>query len=274
VTVVGLLIDAAGGDQLTSTFTAFYVLGCIAAVAAVRYRGLFTAMAQPPLLLLLAVPIGQEFLASGSTSGLKELALNVAYPLVNRFPAMLLATVAVLAIGGARIFLAKQSAGVRARAPRSRRAAPPSGATSRSARRGTAKRPVPDEPNPADAPREAASPRTSATRRPPVRAEQGEPPMAKGSVRDVATSRGRSAAPRRRSAAPPASDPAARATPAPRRGDVDPRRDAPPRRRPRREEGALRTPQPTPQPAPMAGTPRQAPSYRPPVVRYRDRVED
>ncbi|MFD6857332.1 DUF6542 domain-containing protein [Rhodococcus sp. NPDC060090] len=273
VTVVGLLIDAAGGDQLTTTFTVFYVLGCIAAVAAVRHRGLFTAMAQPPLLLLLAVPIGQEFLSAGSTSGLKELALNVAYPLVNRFPAMLLATVAVLAIGGTRIFLAKQNAGVRARAPRSRRAAPPRGATSRSARRGAAMRPAQDEPNPADAPRKATTPRASATRR-PMRAEQSEPPMTKASVRDVTTSRGSSAAPRRRSAAPPASDPAARAAPAPRRGDVDPRRDAPQRRRPRPEEGALRTPQPTPQPAPMAGTTRQAPSYRPPAVRYRDRVED
>ncbi|HET8994538.1 MAG TPA: DUF6542 domain-containing protein [Rhodococcus sp. (in: high G+C Gram-positive bacteria)] len=269
VTLVGLLIDATGGDQLTSTFTVFYVLGCIAAVAAVRYRGLFTAMAQPPLLLLLAVPIGQEILASGSTSGLKELALNVAYPLVNRFPAMLLATVAVLVIGAARIFLAKQNVGVRARAPRSRRAAPArSAATAR--RRSTAKRPVPEEPNPAEAPRKASSPRTSAVRGPSARAEQAEPPRAKASVRDVADSRGRAAAPRRRSTPPPASDPVARATPAPRRGDIDPRRDAPQRRRPRPEEASLRTPQPTP----MAGAPRQVPGYRPPVVRYRDRVDD
>ncbi|TCN54918.1 hypothetical protein EV641_104183 [Rhodococcus sp. SMB37] len=269
VTLVGLLIDATRGDQLTSTFTVFYVLGCIAAVAAVRYRGLFTAMAQPPLLLLVAVPIGQEILASGSTSGLRELALNVAYPLVNRFPAMLLATVVVLAIGAARIFVAKQNVGVRARAPQSRRAAPARATAARTARRSTAKRPTSDAPTRTDAPRKASSPRTSAVRNPAARAE-GEQPMAKASVRDVADSRGRAAAPRRRSTTPPASDPAARATPAPHRGDVDPRREAPQRRRPRPEEASFRAPQPTP----MAGAPRQTPGYRPPAVRYRDRVED
>jgi hypothetical protein len=269
VTLVGLLIDATGGDQLTSTFTVFYVLGCIVAVAAVRYRGLFTAMAQPPLLLLLAVPIGQEILASGSTSGLRELALNVAYPLVNRFPAMFLATVVVLAIGAARIFLAKQNVGARTRAQQSRRAAPSRSAAARTPRRSTAKRPASDAPKRADASRNASSPRPSAVRNPAARAEQAEPPMTKASVRDVAGSRGR-AAPRRRSTPPTASEPVARATPAPRRGDVDPRRDAAPRRRPRPEEASLRTPQPTP----MAGAPRQAPGYRPPAVRYRDRVED
>ncbi|MEE2059580.1 DUF6542 domain-containing protein [Rhodococcus artemisiae] len=275
VTLVGLLIDAISGDQLTSTFTVFYVLGCIAAVAAVRYRGLFTAMAQPPLLLLAAVPIGQEILASGSTSGLRELALNVAYPLVNRFPAMFLATVVVLAIGAARIFFAKQNVGVRARAPQSRRASPARATAARTARRSTVKRPPSDAPTRTDAPRKASSPRTSAVRNPAARAEGEQPmakapPTAKASVRDVTDSRGRAAPPRRRSTTPPASEPAARATPPPHRGDIDPRRDAPQRRRPRPEEAAFRTPQPTP----MAGAPRQTPGYRPPAVRYRDRVED
>ncbi|ETT26332.1 hypothetical protein RR21198_2834, partial [Rhodococcus rhodochrous ATCC 21198] len=117
-TLLGFLIDAARGNELGSAFSAFYVLGCIAAVAAVQHRALFTAMAQPPLLLLVAVPIAQEFLVESGGGGLKDLALNVAYPLVNRFPVMLTATVAVLVVGGLRIFLSRPPVPAPARAGR------------------------------------------------------------------------------------------------------------------------------------------------------------
>lgn len=128
-TLLGFLIDAARGNELGSAFSAFYVLGCVAAVAAVQHRALFTAMAQPPLLLLVAVPIAQEFLVESGGGGLKDLALNVAYPLVNRFPVMLTATVAVLVVGGLRIFLSRSQVPAPAR-PR-RRGARAAGAPSR-----------------------------------------------------------------------------------------------------------------------------------------------
>ncbi|WP_255027585.1 DUF6542 domain-containing protein [Rhodococcus sp. GA1] len=262
-TLLGVLLDSARGNELTSAFTVFYVLGCVAAVVAVRYRGLFTAMAQPPLLLLLAVPIGQEIVSSASTGGLKDLALNVAYPLVNRFPAMLVATLLALAIGGFRIFVTRQNTGVRARAPRER-------AKPRAAKTGTAK----------DRPARAAGdrPTRAANDRPTRRAGRGRPatatpadarrtasgrgtPAAKASVREVADTRSRR---RVRPESPTAEQPAPRRTRAPRPADPVQPEVREPRRRPAPEPDTGR---PAPSPAPTQG-------YEPPRVRYRDRYED
>lgn len=104
-TVAGFLVDAAGGNtELTAVFSAAYVLGCLLAVLAVRYRGLFTAMVLPPLLLFASVPLAYQFLTEGGSTSIKDILLNLAIPLVNRFPAMLLATVLALAVGGLRIW--------------------------------------------------------------------------------------------------------------------------------------------------------------------------
>ncbi|MEU1952813.1 DUF6542 domain-containing protein [Nocardia rhamnosiphila] len=103
-TFLGFLIDALGDvTDLTGTFSAFYILGCLAAVAAVRFRGLFTTMVLPPLLLFVAVPIAYRQLTGTSTASLKDILLNLAIPLVHRFPPMILATVLVLIIAGIRI---------------------------------------------------------------------------------------------------------------------------------------------------------------------------
>lgn len=103
---LGFLIDAHGeNNELTGTFNTLYVLGCVAAVLAVRYRGLFTTMVLPPLLLFVAVPLAYQQLIGHASTGLKDILLNLAIPLVNRFPIMALATVLVLAIAGGRILL-------------------------------------------------------------------------------------------------------------------------------------------------------------------------
>jgi len=105
-TFLGFLIDARGeSNELTGTFNALYVLGCVAAVLAVRYRGIFTTMVLPPLLLFIAVPLAYQQLTGRASTGLKDILLNLAIPLVNRFPIMALATVLVLAIGAGRILL-------------------------------------------------------------------------------------------------------------------------------------------------------------------------
>ncbi|WP_407445593.1 DUF6542 domain-containing protein [Rhodococcus sp. (in: high G+C Gram-positive bacteria)] len=270
-TAVGILIDAARGNELTSAFTAFYVLGCIAAVVAVRHRGLFTAMAQPPLLLMVAVPLGQEIISTGSSSGLKDLLLNVAYPLVNRFPAMLLATVVALLIGGFRIYAAQQSAGgARSRAPRQRAR---SASRTRAAGRRTADRdsePRRTRSTPRANPRSAKP--SAAAGAAPVR--KAPPPTA--SVRDVTDTRSEPA-PRRRPA--PVSDGARAVDPAPhvartprrprppRTDFVPPVDERAPRRRPPAPEAVRREPRP-------AVAPHPAPTYEPPQVRYRDRYED
>lgn len=103
-TFVGFVIDALGDvTDLTGTFSAFYIFGCVAAAAAVRFRGLFTTMVLPPLLLFVAVPIAYRQLTGSSTASLKDILLNLAIPLVHRFPPMMLATVLVLVIAGIRI---------------------------------------------------------------------------------------------------------------------------------------------------------------------------
>lgn len=276
-TLVGVLIDATRGDVLTSAFTVFYVLGCIAAVVAVRYRGLFTAMAQPPLLLLAAVPLGQEIVASGSTSGLKDLALNVAYPVVNRFPAMLLATVVCLVIGGIRIFLMRQEPGVRARVPRDRsgpKARPASGRTARTRQPAARRRSRPS----GDAAAASAEARSGA-----------QPRVSRGraSVRDVTETRANPQARRRAAPGAPAPEGAPpRRARDPRVADPAPIADE---RVQRRSPGgpqarAARTSATAPpRPAATTAVPTQpgAPTpsatrteaYMPPV-RYRERYDD
>ena len=108
-TFLGFVIDAARGTELTSAFACLYLIGVVAAVVLVRYRGLFTAAVQAPLILFVAVPLSYQYFTESPGSGLRDILLNVAIPLVNRFPLMLLGTVLALALAGARVFLTKQA---------------------------------------------------------------------------------------------------------------------------------------------------------------------
>ena len=65
-TAVGFGIDALVGNELTATYSAFYFLGCVAAVLAVRQRALFTAVVQPPLIMVASVPIAAGTLVGSS----------------------------------------------------------------------------------------------------------------------------------------------------------------------------------------------------------------
>ena len=133
LTFVGFLIDAARGTDLTRAFGAFYLCGCVVALCAVRYRGLFTAVVQPPLLLFVAVPLAYQYFIGGSGASVKDLLLNVAIPLVNRFPLMLLATVVSIALGALRVYLARRGPAVAA--PSQPRVARSGGGIDESARR-------------------------------------------------------------------------------------------------------------------------------------------
>ncbi|KAF0846094.1 hypothetical protein FNL39_1055 [Nocardia caishijiensis] len=143
-TTLGLLIDALGGEDMpTTTFSVFYVLGCVLAVCAVRARGLFSTMVLPPLLLFVAVPLACLLLGGRTSTSIKDILINLVIPLVERFPTMALATVLVAVIGGARIALAK-------RAPATARPAP---AQRRTARKSASRRPEPAARNLAEAAR-------------------------------------------------------------------------------------------------------------------------
>ncbi|WP_179273544.1 MULTISPECIES: DUF6542 domain-containing protein [unclassified Rhodococcus (in: high G+C Gram-positive bacteria)] len=109
LTFLGFLIDAARGTELTGAFAFLYVLGCIAGVLLVRFRGLFTAMVQAPLILFVAVPLSYQYFTDNAGTSLKDIILNVAIPLVNRFPLMLLGTVVAVGLGVLRIVLKRQN---------------------------------------------------------------------------------------------------------------------------------------------------------------------
>lgn len=105
-TFLGYLIDVfTGGGELTSSFATLYVVGCLAAVLAVRFHGLFATMVLPPLLLFIAVPLAYQQLSDNPSTSIKDILLNLAIPLVHRFPTMMLATMLVLLAGAARIVM-------------------------------------------------------------------------------------------------------------------------------------------------------------------------
>lgn len=129
-TTIGFAFDAGGGKELTHVFAAFYVIGCLAAVLMVRQSGIFTAIVQPPMILFVMVP-GAYFLFHGAKiTGLKDVVINCAYPLVERFPLMVFTSGTVLLIGLGRWFLGsraeEEAAPAKASAKASAKDAPPS----------------------------------------------------------------------------------------------------------------------------------------------------
>ncbi len=102
-TLLGIAIDAGSGHrELTFLFAAFYVIGCVAAVLAVRQSGIFTAVVQPPLILFIAVPTAYFLFHRAEIAGIKDVLINCGYPLIERFLLMFTTSVVVLLIGMAR----------------------------------------------------------------------------------------------------------------------------------------------------------------------------
>jgi Domain of unknown function (DUF6542) len=102
-TLTGIAIDAGSGHrELTFLFAALYVIGCVAAVLAVRPSGIFTAVVQPPLILFIAVPTAYFLFHRAEIAGIKDILINCGYPLIERFLLMFTTSVAVLLIGMAR----------------------------------------------------------------------------------------------------------------------------------------------------------------------------
>lgn len=116
MTTVGFAFDAGSGSrELSSVFAACYVLGCLAVVLAVRQQAVFTAVIQPPLLLFVSVPGAYFLFTGGRFTGVKDLAINCGYPLIERFPLMFFTSAAVLLIGMCRWYVGMSA----------RRASPP-----------------------------------------------------------------------------------------------------------------------------------------------------
>jgi hypothetical protein len=106
-TAAGFAFDSGSGKELTTVFSALYVLGCVVAVLAVRQSGVFTAVIQPPLILFCAVPGAYWLFHRAKFTGLRDLLINCGYPLIERFPLMLFTSGGVLVIGITRWLLAR-----------------------------------------------------------------------------------------------------------------------------------------------------------------------
>jgi hypothetical protein len=103
LTAAGFAFDAGSGKKdLTTVFAALYIVGCVVAVLAVRQSGVFTAVVQPPLILFVAVPGSYYLFHRSEIQGIKDIAINCGYPLIERFLLMFSTTVLVLLIGMAR----------------------------------------------------------------------------------------------------------------------------------------------------------------------------
>lgn len=105
-TAVGVAFDAGSGDkELTTIFSALYVMGCVAAVLMVQQSAVFTTVIQPPLILFVTVPTAYWLFRGAGFPGLKAIVINCGYPLIERFPLMLFTAAAVLLIGMVRWYL-------------------------------------------------------------------------------------------------------------------------------------------------------------------------
>lgn len=189
LTFIGFLIDAARGTELTRAFAVLYLCGCVVALCAVRYRGLFTAVVQPPLLLFVSVPLAYQYFIGGSGATPKNVLLNVAIPLINRFPLMLLATVVSVALGALRVYLARRGPAVAA--PRQPRVARTGGGSRLGRRIATPRQAVARQtprqqqpPRQAPPPRRPVPPNTAAEMRRSRPAEMPVHPMPQVRYRD------------------------------------------------------------------------------------------
>jgi hypothetical protein len=106
-TLLGFAIEAGSGHHdLGATFAVLYVVGCIAAVLLVRHCGIFSAVIQPPLILFVTVPVAYFLMHGSAFGGLKDVLISCGYPLIERFPLMMMTSAGVLLIGMARWYLA------------------------------------------------------------------------------------------------------------------------------------------------------------------------
>ena len=269
-TVAGFAFDAASGHrELTNAFAVLYVIGCIAAVLAVRQSAIFTAVVQPPLILFIAVPGSYYLFHQSDIQGLKDVLINCGYPLIERFLLMFTTSVIVLLLGMARWYFGASTR--TASSTRARSTAKPAAAVGLLAavkaklstltvvkrRSGSGER------------RKHAVDRSATKQRPaPSRRSAGRP------------------APSRSRHARPSADPAQpSATPPPRRRRPTHARDldevledldaqSPPRRRPRPpREPARRTPPPEHRREPRQREQPRDPAERPRPTRRADRYD-
>jgi hypothetical protein len=108
---VGLSVAAAVFDlhvnhTLGTPFAVGYALGCVGAVVVVRPRGLFGVVAEPPLILLLAV--AAAVVTAPGHNGMLQVVLAIGTQMLSAFPLTAVVTGVGVAIGAIRWLAARR----------------------------------------------------------------------------------------------------------------------------------------------------------------------
>jgi hypothetical protein len=97
---IGSVVDIERSKGPGAIFQAMYLIGCVVAVCAVRRRNIFGPTVQPPLILVVTIPLTVLLVGDAPEGGgLASKALSMATPLINSFPVMAATTVLTIAIG-------------------------------------------------------------------------------------------------------------------------------------------------------------------------------
>ena len=104
LSIVGAVIDEKSNSNIATIFRAAYVIGCVAAVCMVRRRNLFGPMVQPPLILVVVVPL--VAVALDDKPGSKVLVIGP--QLINNFPVMAITTGVTVVLGVIRYLVQRR----------------------------------------------------------------------------------------------------------------------------------------------------------------------
>lgn len=104
LSIVGAVIDEKSSSAIATIFRAAYVIGCVVAVAIVRRRNLFGPMVQPPLILVVVVPVVAA--ALDNKPGSKVLVIGP--QLIDNFPVMAITTGVTVVLGVIRYLVQRR----------------------------------------------------------------------------------------------------------------------------------------------------------------------
>ncbi|MGW1676530.1 DUF6542 domain-containing protein [Saccharopolyspora sp. NPDC002376] len=109
-TAIGTVLDILIWSQPGILFKACFFVGSVLGVLLVKRRNVFGPMVQPPLILVIVMPLLVLITGSGSAagSGFTGKALSIARPLISSFPIMAGATIVALGIGLVRMFVTEK----------------------------------------------------------------------------------------------------------------------------------------------------------------------
>ena len=104
LSIVGAVIDEKANANIATIFRTTFVIGCVVAVCIVRRRNLFGPMVQPPLILVVVVPI--VAVALDAKPGSKVLVIGP--DLIDNFPVMAITTGVTVVLGAIRYLVQRR----------------------------------------------------------------------------------------------------------------------------------------------------------------------